>query len=667
MRAVLSWPVANPSAMKKLLTLFLFLPVISIAQISSADSAWIETHYTKLAQLIPMRDGVKVYTVIYVPKDETEKHPILMQRTPYSAGPYGAHEFTERYSTRRDSVYFHRNYILVYQDVRGRFMSEGTFEDVRPFIPRKESLKGKAKQTTTDEASDTYDTIDWLVKNLKNNNGNVGVHGISYPGFYATEAALSNHPALKAVSPQAPVTDWFIGDDFHHKGVPFILDAFDFFRGFGVPRPKPLAEYPPVTPVTYEDNYQFFLQAGTLHEIKEKYMGDSIKFFNDLTAHPDYDDFWKARNARVGCYNVKPAILVVGGLFDAEDCFGAWNLYKDIEAQSPVTNCRIVEGPWIHGGWKKTTGERLSNIWFGAKNTDYYINQIEVPFFEYYLRGKGNTDQLSEATVYFTGENKWHEFDQWPPKNVQSQSLFLMPDGKLSMNVPPKEKPFLPNPNSGLDITRDLEENVKKEKLFFDEYTSDPMKPVPYAEKVHSERTVEYMCDDQRFAVRRPDVLVYQTDVLQNDVSVTGPVMADLFVSLSTTDADFVVKLIDVFPDDFRYPDSVNIDYPMGGYQMLVRGEIMRGRYRNSFEKPEPFEPFRETEVKWELPDVAHTFQKGHRIMIQVQSTWFPLADRNPQQFIDAYQCTSADLKKCDIKVYHEADHASRIILPVLK
>lgn len=363
----------------------------------------------------------------------------------------------------------------------------------------------------------------------------------------------------------------------------------------------------------------------------------------------------------------REAILVVGGLFDAEDCFGAWNLYKAIEAQSPATNCRIVEGPWIHGGWKKTTGERLGNIWFGAKNTDYYINQIELPFFEYYLRGKGNTDQIKEATVYITGENKWHEFDQWPPKNVQSQSLFLMPDGKLSMNIPPKEKPFQPNPNSGVDITRDLEENVKKEKLFFDEYTSDPMKPVPYAEKVHSERTVEYMCDDQRFAVRRPDVLVYQTDVLQNDVSVTGPVMADLFVSLSTTDADFVVKLIDVFPDDFRYADSVKIKYPMGGYQMLVRGEIMRGRYRNSFEKPEPFEPFRETEVKWELPDVAHTFQKGHRIMIQVQSTWFPLADRNPQQFIDAYQCTSADLKKCDIKVYHEADHASRIILPVLK
>jgi hypothetical protein len=654
--------------MKKLLSCcLLLLPLFVHGQLSRNDSAWIAAHYDKIERLIPMRDGVKLFTSVYLPKDRIEKHPILLMRTPYSCAPYGEQRYTERYSSRRDSFYFKLHYIMVYQDVRGRYMSEGDFEDVRPFIPGKEEFKGKAKQITIDESTDTYDTIDWLVRNAENNNGNAGVFGISYPGFYATMAALSNHPALKAVSPQAPVTDWFIGDDFHHKGVPFILDAFNFYRGFGVPRPKPLQDYPVPPALNYDDSYQFFLQQGTYRELKEKYMGDSIKFWNDVAAHPDYDDWWQARNARSGCYDVKPAMLITGGLFDAEDCWGAWNLYKAIEKQSPNTNCKVVNGPWIHGGWKKTEGDALGNVWFGGNTSDFYCMQIELPFFEYYLRGKGSVDDIAEATVFVSGENRWHEFEQWPPKNVQQQSLFLMPEGKLSMNMPPKDKPHVSNPNSGVDFTPLQEENIRNEKLFFDEYTSDPMKPVPYAEGVLSKRTEEYMCDDQRFAAQRPDVLVYATGVLEENVTVTGPVIADLFVSLSTTDADFVVKLIDVFPDDFKYPDSVKINYPMGGYQMLVRGEIMRGRYRNSFEKPEAFQPFRETEVSWELPDVAHTFLKGHRIMIQIQSTWYPLADRNPQQFIDPYACTSDDLKKCEIKVYREADHPSRILLPVLK
>lgn len=420
------------------------------------------------------------------------------------------------------------------------------------------------------------------------------------------------------------------------------MDNFNFYRGFGIPRSKPLEKYPSPPSVTYPDNYNFFLQNGTYHELKEKYMDDSIKFWNDGAMHPNYDDWWKARNARGGCYNVKPAVLIVGGLYDAEDCWGAWNLYKAIEVQSPNTNCKIVDGPWFHGGWKRSTGERLGNIWFGKGNSDYFIKNVEVPFFEYYLNGKGSLDQVKEATIFVSGENKWHQFDQWPPKNISSSNLYLQQNSNLAFSKPTATNNF-------------------------DEYVSDPTKPVPYTENVGSARTTEYMTDDQRFAARRPDVLVYQTDILQNNVTVTGPVLADLFVSLSTTDADFVVKLIDVFPDDFKYPDSVKVDYPMGGYQMLVRGEIMRGRFRNSFSVPEALVPNQVTEVKWELPDVAHTFLKGHRIMIQIQSTWFPLADRNPQQFIDTYECTSNDLIKCDIKVYHDADHLSNVSLLILK
>ncbi|MEO5673426.1 MAG: CocE/NonD family hydrolase [Chitinophagales bacterium] len=631
--------------MKKTIVIALFcLPVFLFAG-TPADSLWILNHYTKIERQIPMRDGVKLFTAVYIPKDETEKHPVLIMRTPYSCAPYGESRFTDRYSSRGDSIYFHRNYIMVYQDVRGRYMSEGNFEDVRPFVHYKystaEKLRNKGK-IEIDEASDGYDTIDWLMKNIKDNNGNAGAFGISYPGFYAMQTALSNHPALKAVSPQAPVTDWFIGDDFHHNGICFVLDAFDFYRNFGVPRPKPVVKYPEIPELFFDDNYGFFLKSGSFNDLKKKYMGDSIKFWNDMANHPNYDDWWKARDGRSGCYNVKPAILVVGGLFDAEDCWGAWNLYKAIEKQSPNTSCRIVEGPWFHGGWKRSAGERLGNVWFQEKTSDYYVKQFELPFFEYYLRGKGNDDQIKEANIFITGENEWRQFNQWPPQNVSASNMYLQPGGNLSFNVP----------SSSNDP---------------DNYISDPMKPVPYTENVHSSRTREYMTDDQRFAARRPDVLVYETDILQNDLTLTGPVVADLFVSISSTDADFVVKVIDVYPDTFEYPDSLKITYPMGGYQMLVRGEIMRGRFRNSFENPEAFKPGEVSEVKFELPDVAHAFLKGHRLMIQIQSTWFPLADRNPQQFIDVYHCDEKDFVKCSVNIFHDVNHASKIILPVLK
>lgn len=626
--------------MKRLLRILILLCFTSFLIAQNVDEKWLKENYYKREYKIKMRDGVNLFTAAYMPKNSSEKHPILMVRTPYSCGPYGEDNFTSRLWLTYWKNYVKENYIIVIQDVRGKWMSEGEFVDVRPFIANKKSKKD------IDEASDTYDAIDWLVKNIPFNNGNVGVFGISYPGFYSTMAALSGHPALKAVSPQAPVTEWFLGDDFHHNGAFMLMDAFSFYSGFGKPRPAPTSIGSRGFDFPVLDNYKFYLETGPIKNFT-KLMGDSIKFWNDLIMHPNYDDWWKARDARRACYNIKPAMLVVGGTFDAEDCYGAWNLYKTIEQQSKNTNNKIVMGPWFHGGWGRGTGSYLGNVRFGSNTSEYYQQQIEIPFFDYYLRGKGNANKIAEATVFFTGSNEWKFFEQWPPKSLNNTNIYLQEKNKLSFNLPNSDKSF-------------------------SQYTSDPEKPVPYTSEPHAHRTREYMTDDQRFAAQRPDVLVFETEILNEDLSLGGTVIADLFVSLSTTDADFVVKVIDVFPDKFEYDTSYCCDgaknnYLMAGYQMLVRGEIMRGKFRNSFEKPEAFKPGEITKVKFELPDVAHTFKKGHKLMIQIQSSWFPLADRNPQQFTDIYHCEEKDFVKSDIKIYHEKNHASNIILPVLK
>jgi putative CocE/NonD family hydrolase len=616
--------------MKKLLLLCTFLlPLIAAAQ--NPDSAWFVNNYTKKEVSIPMRDGAKLFTSVYLPKDQSEKHPILMTRTPYSCAPYGTGY--RAYWRSFMIKYCKENYIMVIQDIRGRWMSEGTFEVVRPFNPNKKTNKD------IDEASDTYDTIDWMVKNLDNNNGKVGVSGISFPGFYATMAALSGHPALKAVSPQAPVTDRFFGDDDHHNGVLFLMDAFDFHVGYGFsqPRPQPTTKAAKTYPINDDDNYAWYLNMGALPNFT-KASGDSLKFWSDMMNHPNLDVWWRARDARSGIKTVKPAVLVVGGLFDAEDGYGAWKTYEALVQKSPATNSKLVIGPWYHGQWASRDGTHLGNIGFGSKTNEWYENNIEIPFFNYYLKGKGSVDTISKATIFFSGENKWRKLPQWPPADATPTSVYLQSNGKLSFDQPKDSKPA------------------------FDSYVSDPAKPVPYAEKVHFNRTREYMTDDQRFASRRTDVLTYGTDTLTNDISLGGPVLADLLVSISNTDADFVVKLIDVLPDNT--PVNATTKYPMGGYQMLVRAEIMRGRYRNSFAAPEAFVPGKPTLVKFTLPDVAHTFKKGHKIMIQVQSTWFPLADRNPQQFIDIYHAKDADFVKETINVYLDQ---SRIILPVIR
>lgn len=617
----------------------------SVSAQYTQDSTWISENYTKKEFYIPMRDGVKLFTAVYMPKDATEKHPILMTRTPYSCAPYGEDKFSPNLWNRHWRYYCRENYIIVVQDVRGRWMSEGDFVDIRPYNPNKQ---GK----DFDEASDTYDAIDWLVKNLANNNGNVGIFGISYPGFYSTIAALSGHPALKAVSPQAPVTDWFLGDDFHHNGAFFIMDAFSFYPGgFGYPRPKPTTVGPtPALKLPNNDNYETYLRIGALKNFMAL-TGDSIKFWKDLYAHPNMDDWWKARNIRNFVNNVPAgtATLITGGLFDAEDCYGAWRTYGAIE-QKAKNNNRIVMGPWYHGQWASTDGTRLGNVQFGSNTSFWYQDHIEIPFFNYYLKGKGDISQLAEATIFFTGENNWKQFPQWPPAGKEDKAIYLQPGGKLSWTKP-----------AG--------------KNSFSEYISDPAKPVPYTEDVHFSRTRDYMTDDQRFASRRTDVLTFQTDVLESDMTLAGTVVADLLTSISTTDADFVVKIIDVFPDDFSYPGSAarvpgrNASgvVPMGGYQMLVRGEIMRGRFRNSFSAPEAFKPNKVEKVKFELPDVAHTFKKGHRLMIQIQSSWFPLADRNPQQFVNIYECNDSDFIKSAIRIYHDGANSSNIVLPVLK
>ncbi len=661
--------------------LLLLLCSISFFNLSAqnTDSIWVRENYNKVEQMISMRDGTKLFTALYIPKDTSEKHPILFNRTPYSCAPYGTDKFNPRLYETYWINYLKEGYIIAIQDVRGRWMSEGDFVDVRPFNTNK-------KNKEFDEASDTYDAIEWMTNNIPGNNKRVGVFGISYPGFYSTMAALSNHPALKAVSPQAPVTEWFIGDDFHHNGALMIMDGFSFYSGFGKPRPKPTTIESTDFNIPSQDNYDFYLKTGAIKNFS-KIMGDSIAFWNDLVNHPNYDDWWKARNVRNFVTNIKPAMLVVGGLFDAEDCFGAWNLYKAIEEKSKNTDNRLVMGPWVHGGWSRGEGSYIGNVRFGNKINEYYQKNIEIPFFNFYLKLKGTVHGIAEANIFFSGENEWRKFDQWPAKNVEYKNLYL---GKYNKLLLANSLEYIIDSAADL-INKTVVRISKNDQLkkavvsnSFSEYISDPFHPVPYTEDVHLERTAEYMTDDQRFASRRPDVLTFSSGILDEAITLAGPLVADLMVSLSTTDADFVVKLIDVFPADFKYDETAfpsplisgrlgGADYPMGGYQMLVRGEIMRGKFRNSFstgsvgEKPEPFIPGKITQVKYTLPDVAHTFKKGHQIMIQIQSSWFPLADRNPQKFTDIYHCDDSDFQKSTIRIYHDGVNASKIVLPVLK
>jgi putative CocE/NonD family hydrolase len=610
-----------------------------VALVAAASSVYaqqpfeIKDHYTKQEHMIPMRDGVKLFTSVYIPKDASQKYPIMYDRTPYSVSPYGADGY--KTSLGPSAAFATEGYIFVYQDVRGRMMSEGQFEDVRPHNPNK---KGAAQ---VDENSDSYDTIEWLLKNIPNHNGRVGIWGISYPGFYTSMAIIDSHPAIKAASPQAPIADWFIGDDFHHNGTLFLPHAFNFYSGFGLPRPKPTTEFPPPFKHGTPDGYQFFLEMGPLANANKKYFKNEIAFWNELMKHPNYDDFWKARNILPHLKNIKSAVMTVGGWYDAEDLYGALKTYEHIEKQNPGIFNILVMGPWSHGGWARGDGDMLGDARFGSKTSLFYRENIELAFFNYYLKDKGEM-KLPEAYVFLTGANEWKTYDQWPPKNLKVESLYFHPGGRLTFE-PPKEAESM------------------------DEYISDPAKPVPHIDWTDIGMTREYMVADQRHAARRPDVLVYQTDVLSEDVTIAGPITASLFVSTTGTDSDFIVKLIDVYPNDALDNSPNPLERSMGGYQMLVRGEPMRARFRKSFERPEPMIPGKVDKVEWVMPDSYHTFKSGHRIMVQVHSSWFPLIDRNPQKFVDIRNATEADFQKATQRVYHSRQYGSHVKVGIMK
>lgn len=572
---------------------------------AAQDMAWVHAHYVKRETLVPMRDGVRLFTQVYFPVDSSARHPMLLMRSSYSAAPYGP-AYNEGLANAFWQRYIRAGYILVFQDVRGAFMSEGVFEDIRPYT----------SGASVDEASDAYDTIDWLVHNVQGNNGRVGALGVSYPGFYAAMTALSGHPALKAVSPQAPVTNWFMGDDLHHNGAFCLMDAFDFYSQMGYPRPAPTTSWHKPFPFSSDDAYDLFLREGALPHFAAM-LGDSVAFWDSLYAHPNYDEWWAARDDRQYLSGVKAALLVVGGLFDAEDLWGAIHVHQ-------AASSDFVLGPWYHGQWSSPRPAfSLGHIRFGSNTAAYYQDSIEFPFFQHYLNG--GVDTPARVSVFFTGENQWHRLAAWPPESVPVP-MYLQPGGAL-----------------GVDSVAG-----------FASYVSDPAKPVPYTGKVGFDRGVDYMDEDQRFAARRPDVLVYETPPMTSDFRIGGPVQVDLMTSISTTDADFVVKLIDVYPDDSG--DS------MGGYQMLVRGDIMRGRYRRSFSAPVAFKPGEVTSVPFLLNDVAYVFKKGHRIMVQVQSSWFPLFDRNPQRFVNIYHAADSDFVRSEIRIYG----ASKIVLPFI-
>ncbi len=569
------------------------------AQQPDSVAAYIRANYEKREVRIPMRDGARLFTVLYLPKRATGPMPILLNRTPYAVGPYGEGQFKTAIGPSERFAY--ANYIVAYQDVRGRYMSEGTFVNMTPH----KATKGPRD---VDESTDTYDTIDWLVRNVPNTNGRVGTWGISYPGFYTAAGMIDAHPAHRAASPQAPIADWFTGDDFHRNGALWLPHFFRFISAFGKPRPEPTTVAATGFRFPTPDGYDFYLRAmGPVGTANAKFLKDSVAFWTEALQHPNYDAFWQVRNIRPHLKGIRPKVMTVGGFFDAENLHGALEVYRSVERQDPAADNTIVMGPWFHGGWARSDGQRLGDAWFRERTSVFYRDSIEFPFFEFALRDVGR-DPRAEALMFDSGRNEWRRFDRWPAATGGHVHLWLGPGGVASFADPA--------PAARTSFTR---------------WVSDPAKPVPFTAAIAQGMTREYMTEDQRFAASRPDVLVFATEPLAEDVTLAGPIMADLTVATSGTDADLVVKVIDVFPDDAANEPGDRAQWARGGYQMLVRGEPLRARFRESLSTPKPFVPDRPTVVKWRLNDAFHTFRKGHRIMVRVQATWFPLMDRNPQ------------------------------------
>lgn len=605
---------------------------------SSAETerlAYIKANYTKSEFQIPMRDGVRLYTAVYAPKDQSKQYPVLLNRTPYSLRPYGVNNY--RSSLGHGEAYMREGFIFVYQDVRGRNRSEGEFVHVRPVVPA-----AKRGPKDIDESTDTFDTIEWLVKNVPNNNGRVGMFGISYPGFYAAMGAVEAHPALKATSPQAPVTEWFIGDDFRHNGALFLTHAFNFLSTFGRGKPPEGISNWPRFDYGTPDGYDFHLRTGALQNYDEKYFRGEIAFWKELLGNDVYSEFWKSRDPRPHLRQVKPAMLTVGGWFDAEDVYGPLRIYEAAEKQSPGAVNQLVMGPWHHGAWSRPGYDKLGDVRFHQDTSKFYLEKIEFPFFMHHLKEKGDGAKLPEAYMYETGRNEWHALPAWPPKEAKAKTFYLSENGRLEGAAPA---------SSG---------------EAFDEYISDPAKPVPFVGYITNVMNTDYMVGDQRFAARRPDVLVYETEPLEGDLRVAGPLKVKLHVSVTGTDADFVVKVIDVYPNDYpdNTPNPANVR--MGGYQQLLRGEPFRGKFRKSLEKPEPFTPGKVEVVEFEMPDIFHTFRRGHRLMVQVQSTWYPLVDRNPQRFMPIQEAKAGDFVKATHRVHRSAAAPSSLTVLTL-
>jgi len=607
-----------------ILTGFL-LTCCSLLPLRSQDAKWLQAHYTKEEISVPMRDGVKLFTSIYVPKGFHRRLPILLNRTPYSIAPYGPGAFPSHLGPSES--FAKEGFIFVYQDVRGRFMSGGNFVDMTPHKPV------KSGPGDVDESSDTFDTIQWLLNHVKSN-GRVGQWGISYPGFYAAAGMIDAHPALVAVSPQAPVMDWFAGDDFHRNGALWLPHLFNFIANFGRPRPEPTTEWPEAFQHGTEDGFAFFLKMGPLPNANKLYFHDQIPFWNEVMAHGSYDAFWKSRNLRPHLQKIRPVVLVVGGWFDAENLYGSLQLHGALQRQSPGTEEHLVMGPWYHGAWERDPGEALGDVGFEAATSEFFLQRVELPFFLHHLK-RGPNPKLPKALVFETGQNRWESFEAWPPQSDPLR-VYFQPGGALGPQAP-------------------------KVAEGFDGYLSDPANPVPFYPGKDIGMPREYMVADQRFVSTRPDVLTYQSSVLDSDLSVAGPIRVHLVVSTSGTDADWVVKVIDAYPDDTAAPGA------SPGAQLLIRGEVMRGKFRNGLEHPEPFTPGQPTVVEFSLNDVCHAFRKGHRLMVQVQSSWFPLMDRNPQVFRDIYSSADADFHSSTHQVYRNASQASYLELPVIK
>ncbi|WP_375234915.1 CocE/NonD family hydrolase [Winogradskyella sp.] len=590
-------------------------------KVTASVDTYAKDNYTKKEVMIEMRDGIKLHTTIYSPKDTSKTYPMLMMRTPYSCRPYGENEFKSKIGPNK--YLMEEGNIMVYQDVRGRWNSEGVYDNMRAYIPNK-------TDNQVDEASDTYDTIEWLVNNVENNNGNIGTYGISYPGFYATYSLLDSHPALKAVSPQACIGDFFF-DDFIHNGA-FLLSYWRATSVFGYMKDTPTKEaWYEFPDIGTEDQYQFFLDNMPLSKLDDYYDEKNV-FMTQLEEHVTYDDFWQKRGIIQHLKDIKPATMIVGGQFDAEDLYGPYNTYKNIETNSDNYNT-LVFGPWSHGDWARIRERQvIGNVHFGDGLSDYFQKNIETKFFNHFLKGEANGETgLAEAHMFDTGKKEWESFEQWPPKNTIKESWFMQPGERLTQRA--------------------------NRMIATSDFTSDPKKPVPYSEDIKVVFTPrKFMTDDQRFASRRPDVLTFETGVLENDVTLAGDILSKLNVSTTGTAADWIVKLVDVYPADTENTDDVQDHLKLSNYHMLVRSETLRGRFRNSMTNPEPFVPNQKTAVNLKLQDVFHTFKKGHKIQVQVQSTFFPYIDANPQTYVDnIFKAKEKDFKSQTHKVYNDS------------